>query len=134
MKHRVCHLDYVLPHVMLLSLNTIGVSQLLVDEMEQWNERTQLLEAKLDEVRKKPGNSLTGNVKLALKTCINKPCKKANLDFFFFGKNVWYSHSYRTLMVITRHLMDVKRRQTLIIAFATIFSSSNTFMKETEIL
>ena len=86
MKHWGCHLDYEQPHVMLLSLNTIGVSQLLLDEMEQWNERTQLLEAKLDEVRKKPGNSLTGNVKLALNTCINKPCKKANLDFFFLEK------------------------------------------------
>ena len=51
---------------MLLSLQTIGVSQLLLDEMEQWKERTQLLEAKLDEVRKKPGISLTGNAKLAL--------------------------------------------------------------------
>ena len=28
--------------------------------MEQWEERQQLLEAKLDEIRKKPGNSLTG--------------------------------------------------------------------------
>ena len=36
------------------------VFQLLLDEMEQWEERQQLLEAKLDEIRKKPGNSLTG--------------------------------------------------------------------------
>ena len=34
--------------------------QLLLDEMEQWDERQQLLAAKLDEIRKKPGNLLTG--------------------------------------------------------------------------
>lgn len=28
--------------------------------MEQWNERQQLLAAKLDEIRKRPGNLLTG--------------------------------------------------------------------------
>ncbi|XP_020627121.1 protein KIAA0100-like isoform X2 [Orbicella faveolata] len=32
---------------------------LLLDEMEQWNERQQLLAAKLDEIRKRPGNLLT---------------------------------------------------------------------------
>lgn len=32
---------------------------LLLDEMEQWDERQQLLAAKLDEIRKKPGNLLT---------------------------------------------------------------------------
>ena len=36
------------------------ISQLLLDEMEQWNQRQQLLAAKLDEIRKKPGNLLTG--------------------------------------------------------------------------
>ena len=71
---------------MWLSLNTIGVSQLLLDEMEQWNVRTQLLEAKLDEIRKKPGNSLTGNTKLALNTFINELCNKAYLDYV--GKNL----------------------------------------------
>ncbi|RMX38549.1 hypothetical protein pdam_00010221 [Pocillopora damicornis] len=33
--------------------------ELLLDEMEQWDERQQLLAAKLDEIRKKPGNLLT---------------------------------------------------------------------------
>ena len=32
--------------------------------MEQWNERQQLLAAKLDEIRKRPGNLLTGCVSM----------------------------------------------------------------------
>ncbi|XP_067034079.1 bridge-like lipid transfer protein family member 2 isoform X1 [Acropora muricata] len=45
---------------------------LLLDEMEQWKERTQLLEAKLDEVRKKPGNSLTVKKEEALKRALEE--------------------------------------------------------------
>ena len=33
--------------------------------MEQWNERQQLLAAKLDEIRKRPGNLLTGWVSMS---------------------------------------------------------------------
>ena len=32
--------------------------------MEQWNERQQLLAAKLDEIRKRPGNLLTGTISM----------------------------------------------------------------------
>ena len=45
--------------------------------MEQWNERQQLLAAKLDEIRKRPGNLLTGWVSMNSNTtekssfCIN---------------------------------------------------------------
>lgn len=45
--------------------------------MEQWEERQQLLEAKLDEIRKKPGNSLTGASlkinKLFIQTLLQHP-------------------------------------------------------------
>ncbi|XP_068677612.1 bridge-like lipid transfer protein family member 2 isoform X2 [Montipora foliosa] len=78
---------------------------LLLDEMEQWNERKQLLEAKLDEIRKKPGNSLTVKKEEALKRSL----EEKNSQIYIQRSQTLYEQTPKrtTLLTWEFHRLDL---------------------------